>query len=105
MATPSIDRLGNEGKGGTRITRGIALYREHEEEIVVYLDGTFGVPSSTTVDFVYHVDLSEGTCTCPDSEFRRATCLHQVAASIKESKRRSRVTTPVRVCRRSRRAA
>ena len=73
--------------------RGLSLYRERGEEIVTYLDGTYGVPSRTEEGGLYVVDLEAGTCDCPDSTYGGHTCLHSVAA---EAKRReaARKTAP-----------
>ena len=69
----------------TRAERGLALYRERGGEIVVYLDGTYGVPSRSVEGVIYHVDVERGTCECPDSACRKATCLHMVAAEAKRA--------------------
>ena len=61
----------------------MTLYRERGSEIVVYLDGTCGVPSRTEEDVLYHVDLEAGTCECPDAICRKVSCLHMVAAEAK----------------------
>ena len=58
--------------------RGIRLFRERGSEVVVYLDGTYGVPSRTEEGVLYVVDLEVGTCDCPDSTYGGHVCLHQV---------------------------
>ena len=71
----------------TRAQRGLALYRDRGDEIVVYLDGTYGVPSRTEDGVLYHVDLEAGDprdrCECPDATCRKVSCLHMVAAEAK----------------------
>ena len=69
----------------TRAMRGLALYRERGDEIVLYLDGTYGVPSRTEEGGLYVVDLEAGTCDCPDSTYGGHTCLHAVAAEAKRA--------------------
>ena len=86
MATPIIAREGRGGKDGggeTRAMRGLALYRHRSDEIVVYLDGTFGVPSRTEEGGLYVVDLGRETCDCPDAKYGGHVCLHAVAAEAK----------------------
>lgn len=69
----------------TRAQRGLALYRERGGEIVVYLDGTYGVPSRTVEGVIYHVDLEAGICECKDATKGGHTCLHSVAAEAKRA--------------------
>lgn len=97
----SIEAQGKE----SRAQRGLQLFRERGSEIVVYLDGTYGVPSRTEEDLVYHVDLKIETCECRDFEIRRVSCLHQFAAMMKRARMRSRGTVPALACRRGRSAA
>ena len=86
----------------TRAQRGLALYRDRGDEIVVYLDGTYGVPSRTQEGVLYHVDLEAGTCECPDATCRKVSCLHMVAAEAKRvglarkspARRRRRCSAP-----------
>ncbi len=72
------------GEGETRAMRGLSLYRDRGDEIVVYpTTGEYGVPSSSEEGVIYHVDLELGTCECPDATCRKVACLHQVAAEAK----------------------
>ena len=68
--------------GETRAMRGLALYRERGDEIVVYVSGGFGVPSRTEPGFLYFVDLdreeARERCDCPDASYGGHTCMHQV---------------------------
>ncbi len=87
----------------SRVSRGIALFEEYGDEIVRYLDGTFGVPSRTDEGVVYVVDLEAETCECKDFEIRRVGCMHQAAATIKAAKPTSaaaprRAAVPARRC-------
>ena len=66
--------------------RGLGLFRDRGTEIVTYLDGTFGVPSRTEPDVIYHVDLERGTCECFDHLYRGTICLHIFAAMIFRAK-------------------
>lgn len=80
MTTSLPERL----KPETRAQRGLALYRERENEIVFYpTTGEYGVPSRTEEGELYVVDLEEGSCSCPDATCRKVSCLHMVAAEAK----------------------
>jgi hypothetical protein len=76
----------------TRLSRGIALYREHGAEITRTEGGTFIVPSCTG-DGHYVVYRGEFEfCSCPDH--RRAVavgevCKHRTAVEILVCKRRA----------------
>ncbi len=96
--TGSIEHRGSKGEGSsgatTREQRGIALYLERGDEIVAYVDGTFGVPSRTEEDVIYHVDLEGGTCQCADyliEAIHRSNpyhlCLHIYAGELKRIER------------------
>ena len=84
--------------------RGLALYRHRGDEIVTYLDGTYGVPSRTEEGELYVVDLDRETCSCPDQTCRKITCLHMVAAEAKRMGLR-RPVAPARSGRRCGRSA
>ncbi len=72
------------GEGETRAMRGLSLYRDRGDEIVVYpTTGEYGVPSRTEEGVLYVVDLDAETCSCPDSSKGKHTCLHLVAAEAK----------------------
>ncbi len=71
-------------EGETRAMRGLRLFRERGDEIVVYpTTGEYGVPSRTEDGVFYRVDLDAETCECPDSSKGKHTCLHLVAAEAK----------------------
>jgi hypothetical protein len=107
-----------KGKGETRITRGIKLYRNHEEEIADIGDEFFVVPSSEP-GRSYVVDLEREVCDCRDYEIRRAEdrkrelrmlmpvytapCKHITAATIYRAKGGGSEwsPSPVRECRRA----
>lgn len=67
-----------------RAQRGIRLYLERGDEIVAYVDGTYGVPSRTEEGVLYDVDLEAETCECPDRVY---PCLHAFSAELKNAER------------------
>lgn len=73
----------------TRELRGLALYREHAEEIR-FERGVFLVPSLSEETTVYEVRLGTrgASCECRDHGFRGVDCLHIFAASIAKAKTR-----------------
>ncbi len=76
----------------SRLSRGIALYRERGHEITRTTGGTYRVPSCSG-EASYHVYLGEvTTCSCPDSRRAREAgeyCKHVVAANVAAAKRRA----------------
>jgi len=49
---------------------------------------TITTPTTATVqsqseDKIYHVNIEEGVCECPDSKFRGNYCKHQQAVDLK----------------------
>jgi len=46
-------------------------------------EGVYLVPNGK--GNVYHVNLKENTCTCPDHQYRRTECKHLIAAKIKDA--------------------
>lgn len=72
----------------TRELRGLALYREHGDEITPLGHGRYEVPGCSGGS--YTVDLAvfggEESCSCPD---RAAVCKHIIAATIHRSKARA----------------
>jgi hypothetical protein len=73
-----------------RQQRGLAISKGKRVKKIV--DGTWLVPSQTTSGAGYVVDVSAGTCTCPDHELRGAIikCKHRWAIDYV----RHRVTAP-----------
>jgi hypothetical protein len=63
----------------TRIERGIALAREHFEEIRRIAPWIWSVPSCSGSG-VYLVDLKHGECSCPDRPPEDERCKHETAA-------------------------
>lgn len=51
------------------------------------LAGTALVRSQSDPDVVYLVDLNFSACTCPDYQYRGATCKHILAARAELSRR------------------
>lgn len=74
-----------KGEGETRITRGIALYLEHADEIADIGDGFFIVPSSEP-GRSYVVDLENEVCECEDYQRRGLPCKHCYSATIYRAK-------------------
>jgi hypothetical protein len=78
-------------KTGTRVTRGIALYREHGAEIERTGIHTYRVPSCMGMG-TYTVYSDLRCCNCPDHPRAKAAgerCKHVVATEILVSKRRA----------------
>ncbi len=71
----------------TRELRGLALYRDHAEEIR-FERGVWLVPSLSEETTVYEVRLGTraSSCECRDFEFRGVDCLHIFAATVARSK-------------------
>lgn len=72
----------------TRELRGLALYRDHGDEIERVLPHVYVVPGCSGGEYVVH--LGRQTCTCPDFERHHAPCKHLYAAEIAASKTRIR---------------
>jgi transposase-like protein len=70
----------NANLSETRMTRGMEIAQS--STITMNSDGTFWVPSQTVSGATYHVDLTRGTCTCPDQAFRHIECKHIYAATF-----------------------
>ena len=75
----------------TRELRGLALYRDHADEIIQEGRGVYTIPGCSGGN--YTVDLAvfggDESCTCPDFERRHDTCKHLVAATIYRAKTRA----------------
>jgi hypothetical protein len=81
MATKEVYRKGTqvEGRGATREARGIALAKDHFEEIVKIRPWTWSVPPSSGQGF-YEVNLRYEVCSCPDRVPEGQRCKHVIAA-------------------------
>ncbi len=73
----------------TRISRGIALYRDHKDEIR-FERGVWIVPSLSEETTVYEVRLGTkgSSCECADHSHRGVDCLHIHAATVAKAKTR-----------------
>ena len=78
----------------TRELRGIALYRDHDDEITRVYPFVYRVPSCSGETF-YTVHLApRERCDCPDhGRHPELTCKHLAAATIKAAKTRARVAS------------
>ena len=76
----------------TRELRGLALYREHGDEIEHIGHGRYEVPGcsggSYTVDLAVFTDEPE-TCSCPDFQRHKEPCKHVYAGSLYRAKARA----------------
>jgi hypothetical protein len=77
----------------TRALRGLALFRDHGDEIKHIGHGRYEVPGcsggSYRVDLAVFTDEPE-TCSCPDYQRHKQTCKHVYAATIHRSKARAK---------------
>jgi SWIM zinc finger len=70
----------------TRELRGIALYRDHADDIR-HEDGSWFVPSQHDATTVYEVTLGRHEyCECSDFEFHGSRCKHVYAAIVARAK-------------------
>jgi len=80
----------------TREPRGLALYRDHADEITHEGHGSYRVPGCSggtyTVDLAVFTDEPE-TCSCPDYQRHKQTCKHVYAATVARAKARMRART------------
>ena len=80
----------------TRELRGLALYRDHHDEIIHEGHGSYRVPGcgggTYTVDLAVFTDEPE-TCSCPDYQRHKQTCKHVYAATVARAKARMRART------------
>jgi hypothetical protein len=74
----------------TRELRGIALYRDHADEIR-FERGVWLVPSLSEATTVYEVRIGTrgASCECADHCFRGVPCMHVHAATIARAKTRT----------------
>jgi len=77
----------------TRELRGLALYRDHHDEIIHEGHGSYRVPGcgggTYTVDLAVFTDEPE-TCSCPDYQRHKQTCKHVYAATVARAKSRAK---------------
>jgi uncharacterized Zn finger protein len=59
-----------------RQERGLALAKAKAKRIRKINDNTWLVPSATNASGGYVVDVTNGTCSCPDHEDRGVRCKH-----------------------------
>lgn len=74
----------------TRITRGLALYRDHAGEIEPLGKGVYRVPGCSGGTYTVDLDVfggGEESCNCPD---RAPLCKHIYAAAIFRTKARAK---------------
>jgi uncharacterized Zn finger protein len=86
-------RIARPAPPSTREQRGLALYREHGDEITHEGHGAYTVPGCSGGS--YTVDLAvfggEECCDCPDHQRHpELTCKHLAAAAIFRAKARTR---------------
>ena len=81
--------LAQPTRSSTRESRGIALYRDHADEIR-FERGVWLVPSLSEATTVYEVRIGTrgASCECRDYEFRGVPCMHVHAATIAKAKTR-----------------
>ena len=75
----------------TRELRGLALYRDHGDEIERTAPHVYVVPGCSGGSYVVH--LGRETCTCPDFERHNTPCKHLFAATLKAAKSRTRAAS------------
>ena len=77
----------------TRELRGLALYRDHHDEITRVYPHVYRVPRCSNSTF-YIVHLSPRVrCDCPDFGRRGEPCKHVYCAEIAASKSRARAAS------------
>lgn len=64
----------------TRQEKGVNLARD--KRIKNIAGATWAVPSQSSEDTAYLVNIATGVCSCPDFELRRTRCKHQIAVEI-----------------------
>ncbi len=81
--------LAQPTRPSTRELRGIALYRDHADEIR-FERGVWLVPSLSTATTVYEVRIGTrgASCECRDHCYRGVPCMHVHAATIAKAKTR-----------------
>ncbi len=81
--------LAQSARPSTRELRGIALYRDHADEIR-FERGVWFVPSLSEATTVYEVRIGTkgASCECADHCYRGVPCMHVHAATIAKAKTR-----------------
>ncbi len=76
----------------TRELRGLALFRDHGDEIEPLGKGRYTVPGCSGGVYVVDLAVFGGTesCNCPDFRRHHDTCKHLVAATVARAKARIR---------------
>ncbi len=77
----------------TRELRGLALFRDHGDEIKHIGHGRYEVPGCSGGSYRVDLDISgdEETCSCPDhARHPELTCKHLAAATIYRAKSRAK---------------
>lgn len=69
-----------------RVRGALEIFEHRREEIIIYLDGTYGIPSRSVANHLWHVDLDHGTCECPDQAVGGRHCAHLFCAEIARAK-------------------
>ncbi len=75
----------------TRELRGLALYRDHADEIEHIGKGRYTVPGCSGGVYVVDLAVFGGTesCTCPDFQRYKEPCKHVYAGSLYRAKARA----------------
>ncbi len=91
-----------DSRHDSRELRALALYREHEADIVLTAKDVWSVPSGSRAHLYHEVHYPaatpEGeTCSCEAYSYGYRPCVHILQAAIKAAKRRkaARVIAPV----------
>ena len=76
----------------TRELRGLALYRDHGDEITPEGHGVYTVPGCSGGTYTVDLAVFGGTesCDCPDFERHKEPCKHIICATIYRAKARIR---------------
>ncbi len=70
--------------------RGLSLYRDRGDEIVVYpTTGEYGVPSASKEGVIYHVSVETEHCECDSYRFSGRACKHVFCAMLFAVQRRA----------------
>jgi hypothetical protein len=81
VATASLARGAHE----SRAERALALFKEHGGDIERLSGEIFAVPSQDGLR-MHRVDYFNEFCSCPDHQYRGATCIHLLMCGIWHAK-------------------